>query len=698
MGKLVRLKLLSIKYWENYNKDNTVEYVKKYCKEDADELIRQADMLLNQTFVFQDKWDMEPCRVPYTISLDTWVESPNGDEEWVFMLNRHDFLLKLWYAFLLTDEEKYIAKLRWYIFDWIKKNPITEKGTDATRTIDTGIRCMNWCYLILPMYAIGVINDEEVVHLLDVLNEQILNMRKRYIGKYTLSNWGVLQTTAICVAYTLYREFLSEEIEAWAWNELANQLELQILDDGGHWEQSAMYHVEVLNSISKVLQQTYVAKTLNIAISSDAEDAIDVCKEWTSNDEAFAGPGEGYDGLSNGWLVNAVRVLSRHVLHTVDPEGNQLAQCDSDVTNIEDVMARATLLLEGSEIYRYMAGRHMDMDSVWQFGNSGIVRFERTVPVSPIQLIWDGKYCGNINIRTSWEKDANYTWVKNSALGSAHGHADQGHMSLYLKGKPFLVDSGRYTYREDDPLRMALKNPNAHNVCVVDDVSGGNADSSWTYDSYAEVGKNYFESKKGVHFVEMPSYGALKNGVTYGIIRRVLILDDGVWISVQDVVCNGEHKAVEYFHLDDAVKVERDNQCIHLKNGDITLNVYSDENIDVKNGIISKKYNELLDAVLLEKNATFKDRYISNVVFADEEFKIKPIDIYQYGKDVPATKEVVQAWDIETEDGLQWSIVIWNSETYRGGKMYYCHDVPIYGKAVAIRWKGENYQRIRIKN
>ena len=698
MGKLVRLKLLSIKYWENYNKDNTVEYVKKYCKEDADELIRQADMLLNQTFVFQDKWDMEPCRVPYTISLDTWVESPNGDEEWVFMLNRHDFLLKLWYAFLLTDEEKYIAKLRWYIFDWIKKNPITEKGTDATRTIDTGIRCMNWCYLILPMYAIGVINDEEVVHLLDVLNEQILNMRKRYIGKYTLSNWGVLQTTAICVAYTLYREFLSEEIEAWAWNELANQLELQILDDGGHWEQSAMYHVEVLNSISKVLQQTYVAKTLNIAISSDAEDAIDVCKEWTSNDEAFAGPGEGYDGLSNGWLVNAVRVLSRHVLHTVDPEGNQLAQCDSDVTNIEDVMARATLLLEGSEIYRYMAGRHMDMDSVWQFGNSGIVRFERTVPVSPIQLIWDGEYCGNINIRSSWETDANYTWLKNSALGSAHGHADQGHMSLYLKGKPFLVDSGRYTYREDDPLRMALKNPNAHNVCVVDDVSGGNADSSWTYDSYAEVGKNYFESKKGVHFVEMPSYGALKNGVTYGIIRRVLILDDGVWISVQDVVCNGEHKAVEYFHLDDAVKVERDNQCIHLKNGDITLNVYSDENIDVKNGIISKKYNELLDAVLLEKNATFKDRYISNVVFADEEFKIKPIDIYQYGKDVPATKEVVQAWDIETEDGLQWSIVIWNSETYRGGKMYYCHDVPIYGKAVAIRWKGENYQRIRIKN
>ena len=135
-----------------------------------------------------------------------------------------------------------------------------------------------------------------------------------------------------------------------------------------------------------------------------------------------------------------------------------------------------------------------------------------------------------------------------------------------------------------------------------------------------------------------------------------------------------------------------------MKNENTTLNVYSEEEVDVKNGIISKKYNELLDAIVLEKHATFEDRYISSVVFADEKYNVKPVDVYQYGKEVPAAKEVVQAWDIETEDGLQWSIVIWNSETCRGGKMYYCHGVPVYGKVVAIRWQGENYQRIRIKN
>lgn len=698
MGKLVRLRVAAIRYWENYDKDKVVEYIKKYCEDEKKELIRQADMLLEQTFIFQDRWDMEPCNTPYTISMDTWLESPNGDEEWVFMLNRHDFLLKLWYAYLLTDDEKYIAKLRWYMFDWIDKNPITEKGTDATRTIDTGIRCMNWSYLILPMYAIGIIDDEEAVQLLNSIGEQFVNLRKRYIGKYSLSNWGVLQTTAMCVAYTWYREFLPDEIEEWAWKELANQMELQILEDGAHWEQSAMYHVEVLNSISKVLQQIYVAKELGVALSEDAKYSMNELQEWASNVEACAGPGEGYNGFEEGWLVNAVRVLSRHVLYTVAPDRKQLAQCDSDVTDINDVMVRSAILLNGAEVYRYAAGEHMDMDSVWMLGTKGIEQFKNTVSVEPKQLVWNCNYGGNIFIRSSWEKDANFTWVKNSTLGSAHGHADQGHMSLYFKGKPFLVDSGRYTYREDNPLRMQLKNPSAHNLCVIDGQSGGNADTSWTFDSYGEVLKPYLESKKGVHFLELPAYGTLKDGSLYVIIREVVILDESVWISVQKVLCDGKHEVVEYFHLDDEVKVEHNEDKLCLKHGDTSLMMYCEESVLEKKGYISKKYNELLEADVLEKRAEFTDRYISDTVFADASYIVKPVDVYQYGKEQPVSKDIVRSWDIETEEGLQWTIIIWNRETYRGGKMYYCHEVPVYGKAIAIRWQGEDYQRIRIKN
>ena len=77
----------------------TSEYIYTHCADEVKEVLLQADMLLNNTFIYTDRWDMEPCDTPYTISLDTWKKSPNGDPEWVFMLNRHDFLNKLWQAY-----------------------------------------------------------------------------------------------------------------------------------------------------------------------------------------------------------------------------------------------------------------------------------------------------------------------------------------------------------------------------------------------------------------------------------------------------------------------------------------------------------------------------------------------------------------------------------------------------------------------
>lgn len=697
MDKLVGLKLVAIKYWENYNKEKTVEYVNKYCKEDADELLRQADMLLEQTFVFQDKWDMEPCNIPYKMTLDTWVESPNGDEEWVFMLNRHDFLPKLWYAWMLTEDKKYIEKLRWYLFNWIEKNPITEKGTDATRTIDTGIRCMNWCGLILPMYGMDFLNEEEVIKLLNSMGEQFLNLKKRYIPKYSLSNWGVLQTTAMCAAYTWYRDFLPEGIEEWAWEELATQLDLQVLEDGAHWEQSAMYHVEVLNTSTKLLIHLKNASQAGLALSSRACKAMEELEIWDDEKEKKAGPGEGMVREEQGWLTGAIRVLNRHVLYTADPTWKQLPQCDSDVTDVKDVMVRATVMLHGSGIYRYATDNLLDMDSVWMLGTPGIERFEKTNPCLPSHCSWECRDGGNIFFRTKWAEDADFTWVKNSTLGSGHGHADQTHLHLTHKGRSFLVDSGRFTYREDDVRRMQLKNPQAHNVCVIDGQSGGEADTSWTMASYGEVLKNYFQKKEGIHYVEMPFYGILKDGTPYVINRKIMVLDDGVWLSVQDVICQGKHEVKEYFHLDNEVEVSECAGIWKLKNHQAVLNLHSKKMLSLEAGIISKKYNELDTASVLIKTSMMEERMTDDTLFASEDISAIRAKVYQVGKENEMPEEFVTAWDIMIAGQRKWTLMIWNRETFRGGKMYLCHGVPVYGKAIALRWEDSGVRRIRLK-
>ena len=697
MGKTDRLKVTAEKYWEDYDKEKVVNYIEEFCKEEKKELIRQADMLVEQTFIFQDKWDMEPCNIPYTMTLETWVESPNGDEEWVFMLNRHDFLPKLLYAWMVTGEDKYINKLRWYLFDWIEKNPITEKGTDATRTIDTGIRCMNWVGLILPMYAEGFLDEDEVLELLTSMGEQFLNLKKRYIPKYSLSNWGVLQTTAMCAAYTWYREFLPEDIEEWAWDELARQLDLQVLEDGAHWEQSAMYHVEVLNTCTKLLTHIESAKNLGITLSQKATDAVDEKDCWDDAKEAMAMPGEGMVREDSGWLLGALRVLNRHVLYTADPAWKQLPQCDSDVTDVKDVMVRATVMLNGSGIYRYAAGNVMDMDSVLVLGENGIKKFEETKPYLPQHNSWECQDAGNVFFRTKWEEDADFTWVKNSTLGSGHGHADQTHLNLTYKGKNFLVDSGRYTYREDDVRRMQLKNPQAHNVCVIDDKSGGNADTSWTMSSYGEVMKNYFKEKDGIHYVEMPFYDILEDGTSYIINRKIMVVDDGIWLSVQDIICEGKHQVKEYFHLDNKVNVSEEQDGWKLENEGVILKLYSEKSLYKENGMISKKYNELDEAAVLIKANDMENRMTDCTLFAAENIEVKAVDVYQVGKDVKVPRDFVTAWDIVVAGQRKWTLLIWNRETFRGGKMYLCHGVPVYGKAVALKWEDAVAKRIRLR-
>lgn len=676
---------------------DTVAYIREHCSEEATEVIRQANLLLDQTFVFTDRWDMEPCDTPFEISLDDWVTSPNGDPEWVFMLNRHDFLHKLWQAYLLTGNVAYINKLKCYLLDWIEKNPITEQGTDATRTIDTGIRCMNWSILLMHLLGENQISDREAKIVLESLAQQCANMRSRYIGKYALSNWGVLQTTAICTAYLWFPEYVPENLALWAWEELRKQLGLQILSDGSHWEQSPMYHVEVLNTSARLLTQVQHAKQANVEIHPIATAAVESECVWTDELERCALPGQGYDMDAKGWLCDGVRVLSRHVLYTADPGFYQLPLGDSDVTDVRDVLTRAAVLISGGGIYRYGAGDWMDLDSVFLLGMPGIERFHSMIPVQPEQKSWNCTDSGNLCFRSGWQTDAAFTALKCGTLGSSHGHADQTHLTLYHKGKSFLIDSGRYTYLEEDPLRPLLKKPCAHNVCVIDGQSGGEPNGSWSYHSFDETFKTYYSHYNDVHFAEMGFHGTLRDGTPYVIKRKLIALDCGIWLSSQDVICQGEHQVKEYFHLhgDSVVYCEEGNTMVVLNGA--ALNFVTPKRMELRFGIVSEKYNEKHYAPILVRVDQMRERMTTYTMITDGDYEVKPVPVYQMRRTEPVAAEVAAAWDVVKPDGKKYTLILWNRETCKGDKLYTCHGVSVYGKAVVLDWDGNECRTIRLK-
>lgn len=691
---LTRLRRTAVIAVEQYDLQATAQYAKAYCSQEVCHLLEQADALLEHRFTFCDRWDMEPCHIPYTVDPGQWTQSPNGDPEWVFMLNRQDYLPKLWQAAVLTGEKKYTQKLVELVLDWIASNPITEEGTPATRTIDTGIRCMNWCRLLPFLLADGSLDDEAAERLLHSLAEQFVNLRRRYQLRYVLSNWGVLQTTAICAGYAWLSEFLPEGLEDWAWSELHTQLRLQMLEDGAHWEQSPLYHVEVLNACVQLLVQLRRARLAGQPLGKAALQAMN---EVPDGDERQAGPGEGLDWESQGWLEQAVRVMSRHVLHTADPGFFQLPQCDSDVTDVRDALARAAALLGDSAPFRWGAGDRLDLQSAFLVGAPGITAFEACSQAVPLRRSWCCPRAGQLFLRSAWSPDANFTAVKNSTLGSSHGHADQTHLNLYYKGLPFLVDSGRYTYREDDSLRTALKAPTAHNLCVIDGQSGGTPDGSWNYADYAETGPNYFAEQENVHYAELPFQGTLKDGTPYRVTRRLLVLDEGIWLSVQDVVCPGEHRMEEYFHLHPAVQTEPVQDGYLLQQGKAYLKLWRDGKLEARQGVFSPRYNEMQDSTVLVKSALMRDRWTEATLFAPAACMVRPAAVCQAGSAQPLPPETVSAWEVRAENGSVWKLFVWNRENFRGAKVFSCGDLPVYGKVLALCEQGGTLRTIRLK-
>ena len=661
-----------------YEKEHVCAHIAGNCREEAEKILAQADRLMAHTFSFEDRWDMEPCREPFTLKEMIWDRSPNGDPEWIFMLNRHEYMNKLLIAGWLTGDKAYVEKLKWFLFHWIQANPILPEGTVTTRTIDTGIRCMSWQYLLLHLLGEGLMEEREAAGILESMKEQFASLRKRYIGKYTLSNWGVLQTASICNGYLWFHEYLpSDGTEDWAWQELERQIGLQVLDDGAHWEQSMMYHMEVLLACMKLLAS---------------------CRAWVriENRTEF--------WRDTDWLEKAVDRMSRYVLFASGPDHLQIAQCDSDVTDVRDVMVKAAVLT-GDGRYRYAGYDTADLDSAWMFGSAGVTGYSAMAGRKPESLSLAAADAGHIFFRSSWEEDSHFTYMKCGPLGSGHGHADLTHISLHYRGCPILVDSGRYSYVEEEPLRPFLKSAQAHNVCVIDGESHGRPRGSWGYDSFGQSFKNYYREQGPVHYGEMAYHGCLMSGAHYLVIRKVMAVDQGIWMIVNDIRCDGGHEVKEYYHLDSAVQgtpigtgTDGAGECWRLcSGGDDAMTVLGSRPFEAVPCVISKQYNQKEKSTCLVRKTGFTDRITDWTCLFGEGTEAEKTQVFQYGSSRPETEEQVTAMSFCLSPDESWDFLVCNQETWQGGKIHDCRGVPVYAKAAAIHTINGNTTLYRLR-
>ncbi|MGL5379488.1 heparinase II/III family protein [Clostridium sp.] len=667
-GELALLKERVKEYIKTYDIDFVKNYIKGECSKEYRTKLLGANLLLNNSFIFDETWDMEQCRVPYVNNPVDWNFTPNGDEEWIFMLNRHEYLNKLILAYYLEEKDIYIEKWKGLVLDWIEKNKITLKGGKTIRTIDTGIRCQSWLNGLIHLIAIDKIDDKDLLKIINSIKEQIYYLKNSYTDKYILSNWGVLQTTSIISCLLWLREFIDDsELFEWALAQTYAQIELQVFDDGSHWEQSAMYHVEVLNCSMKV-------------ISTCEKLGFDLKEEYKSK----------------------VLSMAKYLMYCAAPKWTQEAQADSDRTDIRDVLVKAVILFKDKEL-KWAAFDNLDLNSIFMHGKKGYDVFINIEGEKPKEINKSFDDSGNIYMRSDFNEKSSFTYVKNGTLGSGHGHIDLGHFSLYFDGKPFFVDSGRYTYVEDDKMREYFKSAKAHNVSVIDNDPFGVPVKSWGYEKFPDTLKNYFSCKENISYAETPYIAKLNDGSSYIAVRRVLFISPNIWVIVNDIRCNGNHSITNYYNLDSDVKVKENSEYLSLENENSKLRLYNyniDE-IEIKNSYISKNYNEINNSKRIETKTNFKDLIRNYDIIigenTNEDIVIKDSGINQFNSLDKVNKDKVIVKTINIGENESYTIIIFNEETYKGAKIYSCEETAVYGKVVVIHKKEGNQKVIRLR-
>ena len=253
-----------------------------YCREQFPEDVAQtlavADGVCRKYFLFNSKWDLEQTDEPVQFdgAID-WTYMPADDPEFVWQFNRHRFFMTLGQAYQMTGDEKYARAFMEIAEDWIDHVPLNEKyAAGPWRSLDTGFRGEYWSKAIWLFHDSPTLTEAFLQKYYDSMILQAEHIMECHSAYRYMSNWGVIENHGLFeIGVCLPQSEKTKQFIAFAVKNLEVQVRMQIMPDGVHWEQSPMYHNEVLHCLLDVI---LLAKSIDGVYDSDPKDNPDAKK------------------------------------------------------------------------------------------------------------------------------------------------------------------------------------------------------------------------------------------------------------------------------------------------------------------------------------------------------------------------------------------------------------------------------------
>ncbi|PYX29072.1 MAG: hypothetical protein DMG80_15260 [Acidobacteria bacterium] len=521
--------------------------------------------------------------------LEPWFKIPFlefalvGDHKVTWELNRHQHLVTLAKAWLLSNDEKYVRELIAQWHSWMKANPYP-LGINWGSSLEVALRSLSWIWV--DQLIVDAPNCDEF--RAELLPSLAFHGRyiERYLSTYFSPNTHLLgEAVALFFLGTLYPQI--EAASRWqtiGWNVVQQAAERQVRPDGVYFEQSLHYHVYALDFFLH-------ARLLAAKNGSEIPAEYDaVLGKMLSVVQALsqAGPPEGFGDDDGGRVFNARR---------------------NRTENMTDPLAIGALLYGREDL----TAARLTEESIWLIGNQAVSAFphqnERREPVS------DAFPEGGIYILADSEPYAQTIAVDAGMQGvgrCGHGHADALSLRVTMDGGRWLVDAGSGVYISADPAdRNTLRGTAAHNTMRVDGLDQAVCGDpfSWTAIPTTRL-ENWSAGKTFSYFAgSHDGYSRLNDPVTHS---RSIIKINGGPALVRDVAFGEkEHELEVLWHFGPDLEIrETGNKTIVASHpagdGPHLSMIIPDETgweMEITRGLISPAYGTYLSAPLVRAHA-----------------------------------------------------------------------------------------------
>lgn len=538
-------------------------------QKDEKQLRIESDEIVSGKFRFNNAWDMERSDKPYRLKKGKFYFSPNDDPEWVYQCVRMEFLRKLLIAAEIFGDSKYIEEYNKIVKNFFKENNFIHSSPASSgessyrkfyrkayklinmlfsggntvvstyRTLDTAIR--NGILSIDMYYSDTLHGNYRKGVIRRIKHDMDFTLHNLKIFDET-SNWGIIilsnYLTCSCILGNENNNIIKVQ------HHLEKMLNEQIRSDGGHIENSNMYHTQIVLSLLRVI---YWCDKSNIPITTSIREYCSKMVDFTVSIAA--------------------------------PDGFQIMYGDSDHTCLDTIIYLASKILNNTAWK--CVNKPRDYILLWEFPEY----WDRS------ENLYSAHKNQNVVLDEGiWAFDNNILSIRvfNEESKSGHKHADNGEVVFYFKGHPILIDTGRFSYFEGT-RRKYYRSPLAHNVSIVDDGSVWEQINNWEYKNFPHVTKNKLISTNPVQFE--CSFVFLED--MQRLTRKFIVINEDCLLVVSEACSKGSHTLSTIWNFDSGVKCEqigKNTILINVRNEKVYMN-YTGEAV-FSNGQISYHYNE----------------------------------------------------------------------------------------------------------